>query len=339
MSDATIKDIARETGLSPATISKYLNGGKVRPDNRAAIQAAIEKYDYHPNESARSVRGVSRKIIAVVIPAAYTNYTRLVFLTCQQELIKHDYGVMLINYNNDPHHEQVAVSTAVSNSVSGIISMPMNTDAECYRRAIKNNIPLLFIHYAEHSGAHNILLKDHDTFSEIVAALCDSGHKRIGIISGTTEQHLSDSRINIFKKLLADHNRSLPEELVYTSSDFPMNAGYDGMEYMLSLRPRPTAVVCFNSILTTGAKMAALEHHLRIPADISIAGMTESTITESPVLRNITSISFPVAEAAEEAVRVIMKSIENRQKGQPDELVTIGFNSCVHWAGSIATLA
>ena len=108
---------------------------------------------------------------------------------------------------------------------------------------------------------------------------------------------------------------------------------------MLSLERRPTAVICLNSGLLLGSKMAALEHRLRIPSDISLTGMTESTMTESPLLRNITSISFPIPSAAAEAVRVIMRSIDNRQNDRPDELVTTGFNARTYWADSIATLA
>ena len=92
---ATIKDIARETGLSLATISKYLNGGNLREKNRAAIEAAIKKLDYHVNEYARGLKSKKSRTVGVVLPEISNLFNMKIVAVFERVLQENGYSVIV----------------------------------------------------------------------------------------------------------------------------------------------------------------------------------------------------------------------------------------------------
>ena len=109
---ATMKDIARETGLGLATISKYFNGGQVRPRNRKLIEDAVRKLDYVPNEFARSLKTRQSRTVGVVIPELGNAFITSIVTTMEDIRRKHDYAVIVCDCRSDPQREKEAVAYA-----------------------------------------------------------------------------------------------------------------------------------------------------------------------------------------------------------------------------------
>lgn len=99
---ATLKDIAKETGLSTATISKYLNGAKLREKNRIAIEQAIHKLDYTVNEYARGFKLNRSHIIGVIIPDLNNLFITNILVQMETLLREHDYSIMICDCHTMP---------------------------------------------------------------------------------------------------------------------------------------------------------------------------------------------------------------------------------------------
>ena len=106
---ATMKDLARETGLGLATISKYFNGGNVREKNRLLIDAAVKKLHYAPNEVARSLKTQHSRVIGVVIPELSNVFITSIISTMEDILRRQDYAVIVCDCRSDPKREKAAV--------------------------------------------------------------------------------------------------------------------------------------------------------------------------------------------------------------------------------------
>ena len=187
---ATIKDIARATGLSLSTISKYINGGSVRQSNRAAIEKAIKEFDFHPNEAAQAIRCKTRRTIVVIVPNINVDYCRSVVIYCQNRLREENYAVVFYDCNNDAAIEEKLIRKAVSNRADGIIAIPMNVESPGYAYAREEGMPVVFLCPRAETEADYVISDDISPSTEIIKLLGEYGHKRVGVIVGRTESRV-----------------------------------------------------------------------------------------------------------------------------------------------------
>ena len=124
---ATMKDLARETGLGLATLSKYFNGGTVREKNRVLIEAAVRKLHYVPNEVARSLKTQHSRAIGVVIPELSNTFITSIISSMEDVLRKHDYAVIVCDCRSDIRREKEAVEFLMHRRVDGLINMATDT--------------------------------------------------------------------------------------------------------------------------------------------------------------------------------------------------------------------
>ena len=121
---ATIKDVARHSGLSMATVSKYLNGIKVKTANKIAIDAAISELGYSPNVLARGLRTGQSHTIGVVIPELTSIFPTTILSHAEDLLFEKGYSLIVSHCRSDIERESKAVQTLLTKQVDGIINMP-----------------------------------------------------------------------------------------------------------------------------------------------------------------------------------------------------------------------
>ena len=142
---ATIKDIARETGLSLATISKYLNGGNLREKNRAAIEAAIKKLDYHVNEYARGLKSKKSRTVGVVLPEISNLFNMKIVAVFERVLQENGYSVIVTDCQNNLEQEASSVDFLLKKQVDGIINVPIGSSSRHLRPAVEKKVPILLL--------------------------------------------------------------------------------------------------------------------------------------------------------------------------------------------------
>ena len=137
---ATLKDLARETGLALATLSKYFNGGTVREKNRLLIEAAVKKLRYVPNNVARSLKTQQTRVIGVIIPELSNAFITSIISSMGDILHKHDYAVIVCDCRSNAKREKEAVEFLMHRRVDGLIK---NRQRESMhgRRLLRSSLP------------------------------------------------------------------------------------------------------------------------------------------------------------------------------------------------------
>ena len=152
---STIKDVARRTGLSLSTISKYLNGGNVREENRLAIDAAIEELDYSVNVFARSLKANRSMTIGVLLPTISSPFFGRVVAAMEPVLRRSGYECFVCSYDFDREQELKKLEFLARYHVDGIVYVPENVTAGEVRARVG-----IGVHVGQRMAEHQVHVEE-----------------------------------------------------------------------------------------------------------------------------------------------------------------------------------
>ena len=271
---ATIKDIAKMTGLGLATISKYLNGGTVREQNRALIENAVAALHYRPNDIARSLKTNHTKTIGVIIPELNNAFITSIITIIEDILRQHNYATIVCDCRSDPQREAEAVSFLLQKRVDGLINMPTCSDGSHLGMALEADIPIVLVDRLVESLNSRVsaVIVDNEAAVERGAGyLMALGHQRIGLVLG--EENLYTTRCRKSGYLLAHQKQGIGvEDQMIRDGGYTLSGGYQAMRSLMALRDRPSAVIVTNYEMTIGAMILLNEMDIKVPDDLSIIG-------------------------------------------------------------------
>lgn len=305
---ATIKDIARETGLSLATISKYLNGGALREKNRLAVERAIEKLDYHVNEYARGLKSNKSRTVGVVIPELSNLFVTQIISVVEGVLQEQGYSVIVCDCRSDSERECRAVRFLLEKRVDGIINMPVCSDGRHLRPAVDNGLPVLLLDRPIDAlgGIASCVLLDNENAARMAARrLLELGHRRIGILVGPKDVYTSRMRLNGYRAALKEYGVEPAEELI-AYGDYTLEGGHRQIRRLLDEARGMTAVFVTNYEMTLGTLIALNERGVQIPSELSLIGfdnMDLSRVARPP----LTIVSQPLEEIGLQAARLMLE--------------------------------
>ncbi|MFU0832334.1 MAG: HTH-type transcriptional repressor CytR [Oscillospiraceae bacterium] len=329
---ATIKDIARETGLSIATVSKYMNGAKLREKNRIAIERAIKKLDYTVNEYARGLKSNKSRTIGVVIPELSNVFVTQIITQMEEILRSKGYSIMICDCHTDEQLECEAVRFLIGKMVDGIVNMPVCQDGKHLKPAIDKNIPIVLIDRPIESlaGIADSVLIDNTAASKMaISYLIERGHRDIGIIIGPEQVFTSKQRLKGYFDAFSAHGFTVNQENVFYS-DYTVQGGHESMRQLLQNR-NCTAVFVTNYEMTLGAVIAANEMGLKIPDDISLIGfdnMEISRVTHPP----LTIVTQPLEQIG---THVAKRLLEHLMSDTPSTPITISLSTSLQEGASV----
>lgn len=311
----TIRDIAKETGLSIATVSKCLNGQQVKPENKAAIDEAVERLHYLPNASARSMRTQSTKIIALIVPTMKIIMIPEITMVCSEILIENGYYPIVCVTNGDPEIEKNYLLKCASHNVDGIISMPTCTDIDIYKKLDANGIPYVFFEqYVPGMDANTVRFSGIDAAEEMVTAVHAAGHEHGAVIFGHRHAQAFQSRFSILKSVVEKHGYILPPEyVIFTETN--IISGNHAMKQLLALPEPPTVVFCLGEELTIGAYSALRQTDLIIPDDIALIGLKNTTNIDFTEPLSITCLMQPNEQLGKACVTRLLELLKMKENG------------------------
>ena len=317
---ATIKDLARETKLGVATISRYLNGKSVKKVNRIKIEEAIEKYDYTINEYARGLRTNWSKSIGLIFTGVDDRFSSVLVANTQKALTAHGYSTILANNNSNPVDEERAVDFLIGRNVDGVITIPIYPSGGAYDKLKKRGIPVVFFDSDLPEYDLDSVIVDNESIGRMAAEyLLKKGHRRVAVLLGPGGGFTADRRWKGFEESFAEAGVALRPECVLRGQT-DEQAGADGMRALLALDPRPTAVFCSNYDLTVGGIMALNETRLALGKDLSLIGVDNLSLAK--VIRpRLTLISQPYEEIASRGVSMLLDRIEKGFEGGGREVM------------------
>ena len=321
---ATMKDIARRTGLGLATISKFFNGGQVRPKNRKLIEDAARELHFIPNEFARSLKTSQSKTIGVLIPELGNAFITSIITTMEDILRKQDYGVLVCDCRSDPKIEREAVTFLVHKRVDGLINMATDATGAHLAPALENGVPVVLVDRMIKSltGQVSAVIVDNVNAAERATNyLLDAGHTRIALILGNAGIYTTEKRREGFLNAMRERGVTPCEDFIHYS-DYTIEGGYATMKSILAQPDRPTAAFITNNEMTLGALMALNELGLRAPDDISLMAFDKLDIF-SAILPNLTLMKQPQNAIGECVARQMLTLLSEPNASALHQIVSL----------------
>lgn len=328
---ATIKDIKEETGLSLATISKYLNGGKVLDKNAQLIRAAVEKLHYQPNEMARSLVTNKTRTVGVVCYSVASLFAGIMLKHVGDYLRSKGYGVLICDSDNKEELQAENIRFMLNKKVDGIIIIPVSTCADSLKIAQDANVPVVVLDRDMEGDDHDVVTVDnYGAGIKLMNYLIERHHTRIALIS--TGMHSShEERNRAYMDVLKREGIHVRNEYICLDKH-TMEAGYCAMKKLLCLDERPTAVFSTGYEFNLGIVMALNEEHVKYPEDMSIVGF-DDLILPSILHTQLTVMSQPMEKMGRAAASLLLKRIHGKKSAKPEHIifdaVLLGGNSVI----------
>ena len=317
---STIKDIAREAGVSVSTVSRALNNaGRVDADTKKRIEEIVERMGYRPSMTAQSMRTQRTRNILLVVPDIANPFYANMAKSLQRLVRKKNYILPLFNTNEILAEELRAIDTAKDISAGGIVFASVSSH-RCIIDALKTvGAPAVLLNSysaCEFDTVHGEL--NLGTYLS-TKYLIDNGHRRIAFAGGSTDSMIGFSRRQGYVNALLEAGINLEEKLTFEMG-FSEDAGYKAGKYFSSLVNKPTAICCANDIIAMGVLAALHESGISIPEQMSVTGMDDivySRISSPP----LTTVTNDGAEFAQNGFNLLFDRIEGRYDGEPREVI------------------
>lgn len=322
---ATIKDVARETGLAPSTISKYMNGGRVRRENRELIERAVRRLDYHPNSAARGLRSQKAFAIGLLTGGLDNQFFARLEWQIEQYLKKHQYTLYVCCYHDKIERAEKDMEFLIQRKVDGILMVTVQGVERCVEIAEKNHIPIVLldrgikglpVDYVMSNAAPGVY--------GAVEYLIRRGHEKIGMITGLNFHTCKNYRTGAedgylgFVRALQDYDIALDRGYVI-DGDFSFASGYQCMQKLWERKEHPTALIIGNYNMCIGAVTAIHNLNIRVPEELSVITYDNLEFTKM-VTPPLTTVGQQTDLMAKEAVDLILRRIDEDYSDFPQKI-------------------
>jgi len=307
----TMADVARQAGVSIATVSRVINNtAPVSEDTARRVWAATEMLRYEINHVAKSLRQGTTHTVAVLVADLgnpfYADFIKGVELAAQRAR----FSVMVCTSPTEDQAAQRQVQMLLSKRVDGVIMWGWGLGPNYVERLLSAGTRVLGIelHPDRPEGCRSLLIDFRTGMSDVVAHLVSLGHRSIGYLWDRTDRPLSpESRLFCFREALAGHGLDLPDELVATAVGAQRpETGQSAVLDLLRRAGHITAVVCHNDLLALGALQAARQSEFPVPERLSVVGVDDiftARFTDPP----LTTLALPRIEAGTLALEWLLR--------------------------------
>lgn len=315
MEGSTLKQIAKELGISVSTVSRAINGKTVvKEETKKKVLALAEKYSYTPNEIARALQKSSTKTIAVALPDISEAFFGTIVNEIDRVVSREGYTLILADTHEEKEKEQRLLSMLFTRRVDALVLATVDVDGKTVEQFIKSTTPVVFIDNVPHLSNIDAITIDNAKASYIaVEYLIKRSHKNIATIVGPQNETTGFERLNGYKTALKDNGIILNNELI-AYGDFKRESGYAAMKTLLEKRGNNpfSAVYVTSEKMTYGAIKAIRESNLRVPEDISVIGFDIHT-TDDGWRQRITSIRQPEEKIGTMVGELLLARLKNNE--------------------------
>ncbi len=273
----TLKDIAKEVGLSVTTVSRALNDyPDVSPQTKERIRQAAQEMGYHPHVIARKLQKRRTDTIGFVIPTAGPRFSDPFFIELitgiGDEAARQDFDLLVSTSAPGDQEAQVYHRLTDGRRVDGLLLVRIRHQDERISYLTSHDTPFVAFGRSDPPLDYPYIeVNSRQGISDITQHLIDLGHRVLAHIAGPSDLMFGTERMLGFRETLARNDIPLDEELVVTGY-LTQRSGYEAAHRLLHQEHPPTAIVASNDLMAIGAMSAAQERGLIIGRDISITG-------------------------------------------------------------------
>ena len=319
---ASLATLSAHLGLSPAAISRVLNGApaakSIPQTTQDRIFAAAREFNYRPNAVARSLRHGRSMTIGVLVPEVSEGYATLVLAGIEQALLQAGYVFFLISHHHRREVIERSEAMLVERSVDGMIAVDTVLPGQVHLPTVTVSCP------DEQEGVMNIVLNHNRAAELAVGHLAGMGHRQLAVIKGQAFSSDTEPRWQAIRKAATRFGLHLDKKLVaQLDGDAPTHEpGYYATQRLLAANTPFTALFSFNDVSAIGAVRALREAGLRVPQDVSVVGFddVQSAAFQNPAL---TTVRQPLNRMGVLAAEALLRRIAEPGDAPPHKQLVV----------------
>lgn len=306
---ATLKDVAREAGLTTSTVSRILNNrGYISDKARQRVDDAMKKLDYYPNEMARALRGKSTNTIGLIVPHIRHPYFSEMISNLEYQASKNGYKILL--FNSQSIHEKAIehVNTCVGNRVAGIILCSGTIPVWSFDGA---GVPVITMERFLENGTASVECDNRQGGALAAEKLISCGCRHllhVGSVAGISMP--ADLRAEGFREVCEKEKVSYRK--LVTEKHHYNNMEYEGLlENILREYPETDGIFVSSDVIGAQTLQICRKLGIKVPEQMKIVGFDDVSLA-SLTTPQLTTIHQPIAEMAETAIRLMDDCVMGR---------------------------
>ena len=317
---ATIMDVARQSGVSIATVSRVLNRtGRYSSATRERVEAVAREIGYAPNHVAKSLKSRKTEQVALAV-ADIGNPVYVAMAKAVQQVIKdHGYRLVLLSTEALIKEEIGILRSLAKQYVDGLIISPLLYGEEHRKWIRRLNVPVVVISgSSEVVDVDSVLVDSSQGVRLAMEHLLQQGYSRVAFLNGPADTVPGSSRLNGYYGALVEHNLNRDASFVFFS-DFTLSGGYRAAADILRLRPLPDALFCANDLMALGVMRYFREQNVRVPEDMAVMGMDDIEHAAHAV-PSLSTVSLAAAERGRMAAELLWQRLAKGEMGPPKQI-------------------
>ncbi|KAJ52162.1 LacI family transcriptional regulator [Clostridium tetanomorphum] len=329
---ASIKDVAKEAGVSIATVSRVLNDvDVVNEETKKKVLAAIKKLGYRPNIVARSLKTQKTSTIGIIIPDISNQFYPEIVRGAEDVANIYDYNIMLCNTDLDIEKETEYLKVLKEKMVDGVLYMSNSLNKDTIRLINELQIPTVLVETTDKEKSFpSVTINNEKAAYDAVSYLAGKGNKRIAYIGPNDNMMNATSlRYTGYKRALLENNIQIDDELVCFSG-MKAKDGYEAINKILDKTSSLDAVFCAGDEIAMGAINSLRDKEISVPENVDVIGF-DNIYAASMFYPKLTTVSQPMYDMGSVGMRMLIKIINKQdleKKHYVLEYQLIERNSC-----------
>ncbi|OPF71719.1 LacI family transcriptional regulator [Streptomyces antioxidans] len=307
----TIHDVARAAGVSPATVSRVFNGGKVTPARALSVQEAAAALGFAPNRVARSLRKQRSSVIALIIPDIENPFFTSLARGVEDAAQRTSLSVVLCNSDEDTDKERRYLEVALGEQMAGVIVAAASQDETDLGPLTDRRVPVVAVDRRPRDAEVDAVLVDNHHGGEVATRhLLQAGYHRIACITGPEGASTSEERLAGHRAALraAQGGAAAADDTYVRHADFRVDGGRAAMRELLALPEPPDAVFVANNLMTIGV-LDALREADRTPPGVGVLSFGDVPWA-SLVRPSLTAVELPSYELGRTAADLLLQRMD-----------------------------
>lgn len=311
MKEVTIYDIARETGVSPATVSRALkNNPAISEKVKKEVKEKAESMGYRVNTFASSLRTKRTFTLGVIVPRLDSNFMSSVLAGIEKVANEGGYN-LIISQSFESQRKEIANAITMFNSrVDGLIVSLVSDSSDMghFKRFIDKKIPVLFFDRGcDEFDCVNVVIDNFKMGYETTCHLIEQGCRRIMHVTGNQQSSVYLDRYKGYRAAMEEKKIPFDPSLLIETK-LGINEGVAVGQELLKMDNRPDAVFISNDACAAGVMTTLKSAGIKVPEDIAIAGFNNDPISIL-VEPRLTTVDYPGYEMGEMVSRLMIDQL------------------------------
>lgn len=310
----TIRDLAKEAGVSVTTVSQILNnkGDRFSKATQEKVLALRDKYKYVPDFNARNLILHSAKTIGVLVPNVANPFFGTFIEGVQSVAREAKFIPLVFSANRDPKLEKYYLSQMIERSISGLVIASATMTTDTVKELISfNDIPYILFDQNHTQQGYRVQTSDFTGGQLAAKHLLELGHKHIAVLTSDNPSENLNHRMNGFKKVVEEQGLSLDEEHDVVKAPLTKTGGYQAVDRVLATGA--SAVFAANDEMAIGLLRGLHERGVKVPADLSVMGY-DNIYLDDYVYPRLTTVQQPIFDLGAGATEMLIDQINSEGK-------------------------